>query len=153
MNLQMWIALAVGTAATVEDLLRRRISNWIPITAFVAGFVFQIAENGLWGAVSALLGTGSGFAVFLVFYWLGGLGGGDVKLMAAFGALLGTMRLLEAALWTSACGGVLALGVLAVSALRGACRGNVRVALAAPKAIPYAPAITAGVLLSLVPRG
>lgn len=153
MSLQMWIALAVGAAATAEDLWHRQISNWIPVSALAAGFVFQISQNGGWGVVSALLGAASGFGIFLVFYWLGGMGGGDVKLMAAFGALIGSARLLEAALWTSACGGVLALGVLAVSALRGVCRGNVRAAVAAPKAIPYAPAITAGVWLSLVPKG
>jgi prepilin peptidase CpaA len=153
MNFQIWIALAVGAAATVEDLWRHRISNWIPAAAFVCGVAYHTVEGGGWGALSAMLGAVSGFAVFLVFYWLGGMGGGDVKLMSGFGALLGSARLLEAALWTSACGGVMALAVLAVSALRGVSRGNLRGAIAAPKAIPYAPAITAGVWLSLVPKG
>ena len=38
---------------------------------------------------------------------LGGMGGGDAKLMAGFGAVLGVKRLLEAALWIAACGGVM----------------------------------------------
>ena len=58
------------------------------------------------GALTALAGTAAGFAVFLIFYLLGGMGGGDVKLMAGFGALLGTGRLLEAALWTAGIGGM-----------------------------------------------
>ncbi len=41
------------------------------------------------GALYALAGAAAGFAVFLIFYLLGGMGGGDVKLMAGFGALLG----------------------------------------------------------------
>ena len=38
----------------------------------------------------------AGAGVFLIFYLLGGMGGGDVKLMAGFGAVLGVPRLLEA---------------------------------------------------------
>ena len=41
---------------------------------------------------SALL---AGAGVFLIFYLLGGMGGGDVKLMAGFGALLGAKLLLR----------------------------------------------------------
>ena len=55
-----------------------------------------------------------GFGVFLVFYLMGGMGGGDVKLMSGFGALLGDGRILPAALLAAASGGVMALGYLAV---------------------------------------
>ncbi len=69
--------------------------------------------------------------------------------MAGFGALLGLSRLIEAALWTAIIGAVLAALVLGVSAIRGWVRKE---AVGKPLAIPYAPAITAGVWLSLVPR-
>ena len=57
----------------------------------------------------SLIGTLAGFGVFLLFYLLGGMGGGDVKLMAGFGALLGGWKVLEAALvdggvWWGVCG-------------------------------------------------
>ncbi len=68
--------------------------------------------------MTALAGTVVGFAVFLIFYLLGGMGGGDVKLMAGFGALLGAGRLLEAALWTAGVGGIMAVAVLGWKALR-----------------------------------
>jgi len=65
------------------------LPNWIPAAALAGGFGWQIGQHGWRGAVTALAGTVVGFAVFLIFYLLGGMGGGDVKLMAGFGALAG----------------------------------------------------------------
>ena len=157
MTTQVWIAVLVGMAATVDDLARRQIANWIPAAALAGGFGWQIGQDGWMGAVHALAGTAVGFAVFLVFYLLGGMGGGDVKLMAGFGALLGTGRLIEAALWTAGVGGLLALGVVAYQSVRRQFGSVKRIQTAAEKergdSIPYAPAITLGVWLSLMPKG
>lgn len=157
MTMQVWIAVLVGLAATVDDLARRQIANWIPAAALAGGFGWQIGQDGWAGALHALAGSAAGFAVFLIFYLLGGMGGGDVKLMAGFGALLGTGRLIEAALWTAAVGGILALGAVSLQWFLK------RIGRAKPYAtaeekergetIPYAPAITLGVWLSLVPKG
>lgn len=155
MNAQVWIAILVGLAAMIDDLARRQIANWIPLSALAAGFGWQIGQSGLSGLLYAGIGTVAGFAVFLVFYLLGGMGGGDVKLMAGFGALLGFHRLLEAALWTAGVGGLIALGVLGVRALRGALGWTSSTAKLeqGQDSIPYAPAIALGVWLSLVPKG
>ena len=164
MTAQVWIAGIAGIAAIVEDLRRRQIPNWIPCSAFVAGLALQSIQHGWRGAGSALLGTVVGFGVFLIFYLLGGMGGGDVKLMAGFGAVLGVRQLLEAALWTAACGGVMAAVVIAVGTVRGFWRSKrlARIETAEgpgsdsterrKNSIPYAPAIAAGVWLSLVPK-
>lgn len=152
MNAQVWIAILVGVAAMIDDLARRRIANWIPAVALAGGFGWQIAQNGWWGCLYALAGAAAGFGVFLVFYLLGGMGGGDIKLMTGFGALLGAGRLLEAALWTAGIGGLLAMGVLAFRALRKSFGGGAP-ATASSESIPYAPAIALGVWLSLVPKG
>ena len=162
MTAQTWIAGTVGIAAIVDDLTRRRISNWISVSAFASGFVLQTADSGWRGSLAALLGTVVGAGIFLIFYLLGGMGGGDVKLMAGFGALLGVPRLLEASLWTAGCGGIMAVLIMAGSSVRtllikrsagegenvaGGKRSSGRV-----DSIPYAPAIAAGVWLSLVPK-
>jgi len=162
---QVWIAGFIGVAAIVDDLARRRISNWIPCTAFAAGLILQTVESGWRGAGSALLGTVTGACVFLIFYLLGGMGGGDVKLMAGFGSVLGVHRLLEASLWTAGCGGVMAVLVIAVRFIRNFWRnkssdpavvaedaGSVAQRARRADSIPYAPAIAAGVWLSLVPK-
>jgi prepilin peptidase CpaA len=152
-NPQLGIALAVGLAATVDDLRRRNISNWIVLAALAAGLVYQVSQHGVWGALYSLIGAVAGFAVFLVFYVFGGMGGGDVKLMAGFGALLGASALFEAALWTAGCGGLMALGVLAWRALVRRLR-PARAGLneKASDSIPYAPAIAVGVLLTILSR-
>jgi prepilin peptidase CpaA len=154
MNAQVWIAILVGLAASIDDLARRHIANWIPAAALAGGFGWQIGQGGWQGALAALGGTIVGFAVFLVFYLLGGMGGGDVKLMAGFGALLGAGRLLEAALWTAGVGGILAVGAIAWKALRRSLGAKaVDTAGEGEASIPYAPAIALGVWLSLVPKG
>jgi prepilin peptidase CpaA len=161
MTAQVWIAILVGLAAAADDLARRRIANWIPAAALAGGFGWQIGQNGvLTGSLHALGGTAVGFAVFLIFYLMGGMGGGDVKLMAGFGALLGLPGVLWAALWTAAFGGVIAIGAVAWQTVRGAGRRILRRTATISGgdremqgSIPYAPAIVLGVWLALVPKG
>jgi prepilin peptidase CpaA len=157
MTTQVGIAVLVGLAATVDDLARRQIANWIPAAALAGGFGWQIGQDGWMGALHALAGAAAGFAVFLIFYLLGGMGGGDVKLMAGFGALLGTGRLIEAALWTAGVGGLLALAVVAYQTVSRRLRPVKKIQTDEEKergeTIPYAPAITLGVWLALVPKG
>ncbi len=161
MTAQVWIAILVGLAAAADDLARRRIAHWIPAAALAGGFGWQIGQKGIWtGSLHALGGAAVGFAVFLVFYLLGGMGGGDVKLMAGFGALLGLPGVLWAALWTAVFGGVIAIGAVAWQAAAKVLRRTLRRAAAVSgevrerqESIPYAPAIVLGVWLALVPRG
>jgi prepilin peptidase CpaA len=152
MSAQVWIAILVGLAATIDDLARRQISNWIPAAALAGGLGWQIAQNGWMGGLYALGGTAAGFAVFLIFYLLGGMGGGDIKLMAGFGALLGAQQMLWASFYTALVGGLLALGVVGFRRLRQAA-GKAKPEAAGSESIPYAPAIALGVWLSLVPKG
>jgi len=162
MTAQVWIAILVGLAATIDDLARRRIANWIPVAALAGGFGWQIGQKGLWpGMWQASLGAAAGFGVFLIFYLLGGMGGGDVKLMAGFGALLGPGQLLWAALFTAGVGGIIALVVVAFQTVRGLFQRagrrsgdpNTEQGWGQKDSIPYAPAITLGVWLALVPKG
>ncbi len=163
MSAQVVIAILVGLAAMVDDLSRRQIANWIPLLALAGGVGWQIGLHGWLGLPLALGGAAAGFAAFLIFYLLGGMGGGDIKLMAGFGALLGAARLAEAALWTAGIGGLLALGALAWRAARKRMGKPARPQPATesvsedgskpiPDSIPYAPAIALGVWLALVPK-
>lgn len=142
--------MAVGLVATAEDLWRRQISNWIPLTGLVSGLIWHGYTSGWSGVLDSLAGTAAGFLVFLVFYILGGMGGGDVKLMAGFGAILGWRGVLWASLWTAAVGGVLAL--LAIGGRKlwrwfaGRVLGRPPVT-AEDDSIPYAPAIALGAVL------
>jgi prepilin peptidase CpaA len=146
MTAQVAMALVLGGAAAIQDLATRRVSNWIPAAGLACGLGWHVATSGWRGLFTAMGGAAAGFGVFLIFYLLGGMGGADVKLMAGLGALLGAGRLLEAALWTGAVGGLMAVGYLAFAALR-------RKPARDKESIPYAPAIAIGVWLSLIPKG
>jgi prepilin peptidase CpaA len=140
----LFIAIGIGVLATVEDVRRRRISNKTSAGAVILGLGANATLYGLPGLGNALAGTAAGFLVFLIFFLLGGMGGGDVKLMAGFGAVLGLSRILQAALLTAIIGALFAIGYLLVRKMR---RSSNKEA-AEPEAIPYAPAISLGVLLS-----
>jgi prepilin peptidase CpaA len=151
MSFQIAIAVPLGLVAIVEDLRSRRIPNWIPVTALIAGLLWHVVEYGWRGGVSSLLGAMAGFAVFLVFYLLGGMGGGDIKLMSGFGAVIGIQHVLAAAFAAAICGAVMAVVVLCRHAVAKRRRGSAGEAGGAePASIPYAPAIAAGVWLSLI---
>ena len=121
------------------------------MTALLAGFACLSVERGWRGALSAAGGAVGGFLVFLVFYWLGGMGGGDVKLMAGLGAVVGIERLPEAALWTAGLGGILAVLCLGFSAVRSLWMTKSK-ARQVDASIPYAPAIALGAWLALLPK-
>jgi prepilin peptidase CpaA len=147
----MGLSLVVGVAASIEDLWHRKVSNAIALGAFASGLVVQARFGGLAGFWDALLGSVIGFAVFLIFFLMGGMGGGDVKLMAGFGAILGSKLIVVAALMTAIVGGLMALVYLIVKKLRrGAAPAGAAALPLRKEAIPYAPAITLGVLLSFL---
>ena len=136
MDARTFVAVILGCIAAVDDLRRRVIPNWISVGAIAAGLICHTAERGWAGLAASAGGAALGFAIFLVFYCLGGMGGGDLKLMAAFGALLGPQGILLAALLASIIGGLMAAASLIWDRRR--------------RAIPYAPAIVLGAWLALL---
>ena len=46
MTAQVWIAILVGLAATIDDLSRRQIANWIPLVALAGGIGWQMGQSG-----------------------------------------------------------------------------------------------------------
>ncbi|MDZ7619430.1 MAG: A24 family peptidase [Patescibacteria group bacterium] len=81
---------AFVAVAAVSDLRTRRLPNWLTVPAFAAGLVAHSVMNGFAGLGFALLGFATGFGILLVLWLIGGGGGGDVKLMGALGAWLGS---------------------------------------------------------------
>jgi prepilin peptidase CpaA len=136
----LWaLALTLGCVAGVEDLRRNHIPNWINAGTLVAALLLAEFTAGWAGLALAAAGAAAGFGVFLVFYWAGALGGGDIKLMAAFGGLLGPSGILVAALLAAVIGALLAAASLAWNRHR--------------RVIPYAPAIVLGAWLALLGKG
>jgi prepilin peptidase CpaA len=104
-----YVILGVAAVACLVDLRSRRIPNWLTLAAAVAGAVYQVAQSGTSGLLTAGEGWLIGAAIFFLPFALGGLGAGDVKLLAALGAWLGPYDVVRLALFTGVAGGVLAL--------------------------------------------
>ena len=122
--------LGLTLVAAVTDVLRSRIYNWHTYSGILAGLVLS-AVGSAWlradGAAEArlqhwlgsppLLDSAGGLllcGVLMVvcFVVFPGVGGGDVKLMAMVGTLLGTYKGLEALLWTFVLGACFSLVIL-----------------------------------------
>ncbi len=106
------VMLLAGTACAT-DLLRRRIPNALILTALCLGIGLNGWSRGPAGLAASLAGAGLGLALLLPFFALGGMGAGDVKLLAALGSLLGPADLLRTALAGAVAGGLLALAAAA----------------------------------------
>ena len=112
MNTGLVILTAALLAASLTDLAHRRIPNVITYPLAACGLVFHFASAGTNGLIFALTGILAGAALLLPFYMLGGMGAGDVKLLAASGSILGPFGIFTAALYSALAGGIYALLVL-----------------------------------------
>ena len=119
------IGLTIASLACVTDLRTRRIPNVLTFGAALAGLLYQFATAGIDGLGQAALGWLLGAVVFVVPFALGGLGGGDVKLLAALGAWLGPGDAIWLALYTGVAGGVMALAVSAIYGYLGTAFQNI----------------------------
>lgn len=106
-------ALLVYVAVlAVVDLRSRRIPNGLTLMAAAAGLVLNGFAGGLMGLASAGLGLAIALCAFLPMYAGSGLGAGDVKAMAAVGALVGAPGIFVTIGFTLIGGAVAAIAVL-----------------------------------------
>jgi prepilin peptidase CpaA len=116
------MVIAISLVACVTDVRTRRIPNVLTFGAALGGFLIQVLAGGFQGALAAAGGWLVGTLLFLPFFLLRGMGGGDVKLLAGIGAWLGPGETLWLAAYSALAGG--ALGVIVALA-----RGYLRTAL------------------------
>jgi prepilin peptidase CpaA len=104
-------ALLVGFGACITDIRSRRVPNILTFGAAVVAVLFHTLDGQAGGFFQSVEGWFVGAAVFFIPFALGGLGGGDVKLLAALGAWVGPVDAVWTALYAGVAGGVLALAV------------------------------------------
>jgi prepilin peptidase CpaA len=158
--------VVVLAVATYTDLRSRRIPNWLVYPFLLAGITVAGWQDGWHGILHSLEGLALGALIYGIFFWLGGMGMGDVKLCAAIGSWIGPSQLLLAIVFAGIAGGIMAICWATFGGFLGDLfsgtsdlllgwkkRGQLahpELVLSNPKArkMPYAPAIAIGTLLS-----
>ncbi|GGG00584.1 A24 family peptidase [Paenibacillus abyssi] len=113
----MWpnvILIGVLMVCVVTDLRERKIYNAIVFPSLLTAW-FGHWTTGGWSALSmSLTGFLTGFCILLIPYLLGGIGAGDVKLLALVGALKGALFVLATSFYMALIGAAMALFILIV---------------------------------------
>lgn len=165
--LKVWLSeigvIIVVIVGSVTDIVSSKIPNWLTYPAAAFGVALAAAEGGWNSAGNRLLGLAVGFGIFFVLYWRGGMGGGDVKLMAAVGAMMGYPFVLNAMITSILLGGLIAALIVIwegkawaaaryvwITLARVVYRGIEAPALQPGHAVPFGVAICLGSFLTLV---
>ena len=106
------VIAAIVLAAAVTDLRSRRIPNWLTLSGVCAGLFVNGVATGSAGVINSLGGMGLGLVCYLGLYCLRAMGAGDVKLMAAVGAIVGPAGWFSVFIATAMAGGILALALM-----------------------------------------
>src|SRR5262245_35316370 len=93
------VAVAASGVAAWTDWRRGQIPNWLtlgtlavaPVAHFVAAIVTGRADQAIEAAGFSVVGAAVCALVPLLLYRQGGICGGDVKMLAALGAVCGVM--------------------------------------------------------------
>jgi prepilin peptidase CpaA len=98
--------------SAITDLYSRRIPNPVIVAGFIAGVALNTWIGGWSGLLHSLSGFGLAILIYVPLFILRAMGGGDVKLMAAAGAIVGPRDWFTLFIFASLAGGAIALGML-----------------------------------------
>ncbi|MHB9106409.1 MAG: A24 family peptidase [Armatimonadota bacterium] len=108
-TIALYLMFSLLAASIVTDLRVGKIFNLVTVPCALAGLALGAMAGGLMGAGDRLLKVVMVFIITMLLSPLSKLGGGDVKLLMAVGALQGVHFTLWALLFTGVAGGLLAL--------------------------------------------
>ncbi len=107
-----WLVTITLVVAAVIDGYKLKVPNWLTFPFVISGWVFGAYIGGWAGLGESLLGTGVGLALLLPAYAIGGMGSGDVKLLAGVGAWVGAETTFYAFCVSAVVGGVIAVAMV-----------------------------------------
>lgn len=102
-------ALAIAVVGAVNDVRGARIPNWLTYSGLVSALLVRSIVLGWAGLKGGLVGLLIAGGIFFFLFLLGGMGGGDVKLMAAVGAWVGSHQAMSLLAGSAVAGGILAV--------------------------------------------
>jgi prepilin peptidase CpaA len=115
----VWLVTVVLVVAAVIDGWKLKVPNWITFPLVISGWIysacFSHAVETWWeGLLWSLLGTCVGLALLLPAYAIGGMGAGDVKLLAGVGAWMWSIHTLWGFAVSAIAGGIIAVVMVLV---------------------------------------
>lgn len=116
-----WLVSAVLVYAAYIDGKQLKVPNWITFPMIISGWVYSAIWYGIdgqgWlvGLGWSLAGTAVGLATLLPAYSIGGMGAGDVKLMAGIGAWVHCTITFYAFCVSAVVGAVLAVAMILIA--------------------------------------
>ena len=90
-NWALWFISIVLIVAAVIDGVLLKVPNWLTYPVIFAGWIYAGIAFGWAGLGYSMLGTFVGLGLLLPAYAIGGMGSGDVKLLAGVGAWMFVM--------------------------------------------------------------
>ncbi len=102
-------AVLVASVGAVRDIRSARIPNWLTYSGLTAALVLRFTVLGWSGLKSGAVGMLVAGGFFFVLFFIGAMGGGDMKLMASVGAWVGSGQVLTILLASAFAGGFLAV--------------------------------------------
>ena len=109
MNPMNPVLMAALLGACILDWKYRKIPNYLTVSLILCGIVFQSVSIGTEGLVQSLWGSLVGVLLLYIPFSVRGVGGGDVKLLAAIGAFTGPLLVLHVFLASAVFGGLFSL--------------------------------------------
>jgi prepilin peptidase CpaA len=110
-----WFLTAVLVEAAIIDGFKLRVPNWLTYHLAAGGLALAAYAGGTAGLAWSLAGLAAGLALLLPLYAIGGMGAGDVKLLAAVGAWTGAVAVFWSFAVSAVLGGLIALAMAAAS--------------------------------------
>lgn len=114
-NWHVWLVTVTLVVAAVIDGVQLKVPNWLTFPMIASGWVYSFTWStypGWEGLSYSLLGTAVGLALLLPAYAIGGMGAGDVKLMAGIGAWMWVEVTLFAFAASAVVGGIIAIAMV-----------------------------------------
>jgi len=99
--------------AAYIDGRQLRVPNWLTFPMVLSGLVYSAWVGGWAGLGDGLVGMSVGLATLLPLYAVGGMGAGDVKLMAGIGAWMGAAATWNAFVVSVIVGAIMAVAMVA----------------------------------------
>jgi prepilin peptidase CpaA len=156
-ELAILLIAAVLAIAVVTDVQRRKIYNALTFPAISIGLAVNCIDGGLNGLLLSFAGMLLGAVLFALPVAFLGRGAGDLKLIAAIGAIGGPVFVLWSVLLAGVAGAILAVSVLVARRRFGVVLAGMALDVTSghlPEAnsnirLPYAVPIAAGVIAAL----